>query len=107
MTIGCINFKVQALLLWPLIVRYLAQARELEKLSGDAKVIKIEQCESSQTAELLKVLGYRMRGGCGSEVVLETLNASKAFVTIDSGFPVADLEQALEAVAEPQSVPAR
>ncbi|HEY3740257.1 MAG TPA: hypothetical protein VGL53_10455, partial [Bryobacteraceae bacterium] len=78
-----------------LIFRYLAQARELEKLAGDAKVIKIEQCESTQTADLLKVLGYRMRGGCGSEVVLETLNASKAFLTIDSGFPVATLEQAL------------
>ena len=36
-----------------------------------------------------------MRGGCGSEVVLETVNASRAFLTIDSGFPLADLEQAL------------
>ena len=78
-----------------LVFKYLAQARELEKLSGADKVIKIEQCESTQTADLLKVLGYRMRGGCGAEVVLETLNASKAFITIDSGFPVANLEQAL------------
>lgn len=78
-----------------LITRYLGQARELEKLAGAEKVIKIAQCESSQTNELLKVLGYRMRGGCGSEVVLETLNASRAFLTIDSGFPVANLEQAL------------
>lgn len=80
-----------------LVFKYLAQARELEKLSGADKVIKVEQCESSQTADLLKVLGYRMRGGCGAEVVLETLNASKAFITIDSGFPVANLEQALRA----------
>src|SRR5713101_2683640 len=36
-----------------------------------------------------------MRGGCGSEVVLETVNASRAFLTIDSGFPLAELEQAL------------
>ncbi|HXN46272.1 MAG TPA: hypothetical protein VN893_06495, partial [Bryobacteraceae bacterium] len=36
-----------------------------------------------------------MRGGCGSDVVLETVNASRAFVTIDSGFPIAELEQAL------------
>ena len=36
-----------------------------------------------------------MRGGCGSEVVLETVNASRAFLTIDSGFPLADLEQSL------------
>jgi hypothetical protein len=78
-----------------LVVRYLAQARELEKLGGADKIIKIEQCESAQTGELLKILGYRMRGGCGAEVVLETVNASKAFLTIDSGFPLANLEQAL------------
>jgi urease accessory protein UreF len=78
-----------------LIFRYLSQARELEKLSGADKTIKIEQCESIQTGELLKVLGYRMRGGCGAEVVLETVNASRAFLTIDSGFPLAELEQAL------------
>ncbi len=36
-----------------------------------------------------------MRGGCGSDVVLETVNASRAFLTIDSGFPLSDLEEAL------------
>ena len=36
-----------------------------------------------------------MRGGCGSEVVLETVNATRAFLTIDSGFPLAQLEQSL------------
>ncbi len=78
-----------------LVVRYISQARELEKLTGADKQIKIETCESPQTAELLKVLGYRMRGGCGSDVVLETVNATRAFLTIDSGFPLADLEQSL------------
>ena len=78
-----------------LILRYLSQARELEKLAGADGAIKIETCESSQTAELLRVLGYRMRGGCGSEVVLETVNATRAFLTIDSGFPLAELEQSL------------
>ncbi len=78
-----------------LIIRYLSQARELDKLAGADHVIKIESCDSSQTGELLRVLGYRMRGGCGSEVVLETVNAMRAFLTIDSGFPLADLEQAL------------
>jgi hypothetical protein len=71
-----------------LVIRYLSQARELDKLAGADHVIKIESCDSSQTAELLRVLGYRMRGGCGSEVVLETLNATRAFLTIDSGFPL-------------------
>jgi hypothetical protein len=78
-----------------LTVRYLSQARELEKLAGADGMLKIETCDSSQTGELLRVLGYRMRGGCGSEVVLETLNASRAFLTIDSGFPLAELEQDL------------
>jgi hypothetical protein len=78
-----------------LVVRYLAQARELEKLADSSGAIKIETCDSSQAGELLRVLGYRMRGGCGSEVVLETLNASRAFLTIDSGFPLAELEQDL------------
>jgi len=78
-----------------LVVRYLSQARELEKLADSSGAIKIETCDSTQTGELLRVLGYRMRGGCGSEVVLETLNATRAFLTIDSGFPLAELEQDL------------
>ena len=78
-----------------LVVRYLSQARELEKLADSSGVIKVETCDSTQTGELLRVLGYRMRGGCGSEVVLETLNATRAFLTIDSGFPLAELEQDL------------
>jgi hypothetical protein len=78
-----------------LVIRYLSQARELEKLADSSGAIKIETCDSTQTGELLRVLGYRMRGGCGSEVVLETLNATRAFLTIDSGFPLAELEQNL------------
>jgi hypothetical protein len=78
-----------------LVVRYLSQARELEKLADSSGMIKIETCDSTQTGDLLRVLGYRMRGGCGSEVVLETLNATRAFLTIDSGFPLAELEQDL------------
>lgn len=78
-----------------LVVRYLSQARELERLGGDKKVIRIETCESSQTGDILRILGYRMRGGCGSEVILETVNATRAFLTIDSGFPLAELELAL------------
>ncbi len=78
-----------------LVVRYLSQARELEKLADSSGAIKVATCDSTQTGELLRILGYRMRGGCGSEVVLETLNASRAFLTIDSGFPLAELEQDL------------
>jgi hypothetical protein len=78
-----------------LVIRYLSQARELEKLAGNDKVIRIETCDSAVTGDLLRILGYRMRGGCGADVVLETLNASRAFLTLDSGFPLSDLEQAL------------
>jgi ABC-type branched-subunit amino acid transport system ATPase component len=56
--------------------------------------------ETAKTGELLKILGYRMRGACGSDVVLETVNASRAFLTIDSGFPIADLEQEAAAVPD-------
>jgi hypothetical protein len=78
-----------------LVIRYLSQARELEKLAGTSKTLRIDMCESPATADLLRVIGYRMRGGCGSDLVLETVNASRAFLTTDSGFPLADLEQAL------------
>ncbi|MGD0578700.1 MAG: hypothetical protein ABSC08_07210, partial [Bryobacteraceae bacterium] len=75
--------------------RYLSQARELDKFSGSGKVIRIATCDSEQTGELLKILGFRMRGGCGGDVVLETVNASRAFLAMDSGFPLAQFEQAL------------
>jgi hypothetical protein len=78
-----------------LVFRYLTQAKELEKLATKDRHIVIETCDSAQTGELLKVIGYRMRGACGGEVILETVNASRAFLTIDSGFPIADLEAAL------------
>ena len=78
-----------------LVHRYLAQARELQAMAGEDKTLRIDRCESPQVADLLRVLGYRMRGGCGSELVLETVNAGRAFLTTDSGFPVQKLEQAL------------
>lgn len=78
-----------------LTLRYLGQARELDHFAGPTHKIKIEACDSTQTGELIKILGFRMRGGCGSEVALETVNASRAFLSMDSGFPLAELEQAL------------
>jgi len=79
-----------------LVQRYLSQVRELDQLAGAEHVIKVPACESTQTNDLLRVLGYRMRGGCGSEVVLETVNAARAFLTTDSGFPLSDLERSLQ-----------
>jgi len=78
-----------------LLHRYLAQAHELEKLAGAQHMIEVPNCDSPNTGDLLRILGFRMRGGCGSEVVLETVNAGRAFLTTDSGFPVNRLEEAL------------
>jgi hypothetical protein len=78
-----------------LVHRYLSQARELERLAGDKQVIEVPACDAPNAGELLRILGFRMRGGCGSDVVLETVNERRAFITTDSGFPVNELEQAL------------
>ena len=71
-----------------LVHRYLSQAHELDKLAGDGKIIEVKTCDAANVADLLRILGFRMRGGCGSEVVLETVNAARAFLTTDSGFPI-------------------
>jgi hypothetical protein len=78
-----------------LVHRYLSQAHELEKLANEKRIIEVKSCDAPNVADLLRVLGFRMRGGCGSEVVLETVNAARAFLTTDSGFPVNQLEDAL------------
>lgn len=80
-----------------LIGRYLAEARELQTMAGSNRKIVIPNCDSEQTGELLKVLGYRMRGSCGGDIVLETVNPARAFLTVDSGFPLAALEADLRA----------
>ena len=68
-----------------LLVRYIGQARELQGMAKAAK--SSSRLRSEETGALLKVLGYRMRGSCGSDIVLETVNPTRAFLTVDSGFP--------------------
>lgn len=77
-----------------LLKQYLTQARELEVFAGADNTIDVPECESSETAQLLKTIGYRLRGECGPNAVLETVNPSRAFLAIDSAFPLADLELA-------------
>ncbi len=72
---------------------YLDQARELEAMAGPQGVIHIPDCD--HVKPLLLILGYRMREPCGPDAALETADANRAFLTIDSGFPLADLEDAL------------
>jgi len=79
-----------------LLVRYIGQARELQGMAKGGKIV-ISTCDSEETGALLKILGYRMRGSCGADIVLETVNPTRAFLTVDSGFPLTQLEQDLRA----------
>ncbi len=83
-----------------LLKQYLTQARELEQFAGPDEMLDVPACESAETAALLKILGYRLRGECGPEAVLETVNPSRAFLSIDSAFPLAELEDAYRRDAE-------
>ncbi len=76
-----------------LLMRYLQQARELVNLAGPERVIKVTNCEDAKP--LLAVLGYRLRHPCGAETTVQTAESERAFLTIDSGFPLSDLEEAL------------
>ncbi len=77
-----------------LLKRYVEQARQLDTLAGPDAVIRVSGCE--QADPLLSVLGYRLRRGCGKDASLETAEPEKAFLTIDSGFPLAELEATLQ-----------
>ncbi len=77
-----------------LLKRYVEQARQLVTLAGPEGTIRVSSCD--QAGPLLDVLGYRVREGCGKSVALETADPERAFLTIDSGFPLAELEQTLQ-----------
>jgi len=78
-----------------LLDRYVHQARDLEHLSDANGVIRIAGCNDA--ADLLRILGYRLQKECGQpNTSLVTANAERAFLTIDSGFPLTRLEQALQ-----------
>ena len=77
-----------------LIQRYLQQARELSMLAANG-TLRVNNCEDA--GPLIRVLGYRLRPNCGQKSFsLETDNPTRAFLTIDSGFPLVDLEEALQ-----------
>jgi hypothetical protein len=77
-----------------LLKRYVQQARQLVTLAGPEGTIRVSNCD--QAGPLLDILGYRVRQGCGKGAALETADPERAFVTIDSGFPLAELEQTLQ-----------
>src|SRR6267378_4925775 len=78
-----------------LLSRYVQQARELTTLAGADATLRVTNCEDARP--LLRVLGYRPRLDCGkSSTSLETADPERAFLTIDSGFPLPELEQTLQ-----------
>ncbi len=76
-----------------LLRRYLDQARELVVMAGPESTIRVANCNEAKP--LLAILGYRMRETCGSKASVETSDPDRAFLTIDSGFPLAELEETL------------
>jgi hypothetical protein len=78
-----------------LLRRYVQQARELAALAGKDGVIHVSNCDDAK--QLLGILGYRTRPDCGkSTTYVETADARRAFLTIDSGFPLPELEKTLQ-----------
>src|SRR5262249_50852012 len=77
-----------------LLQRYLRQARELVALAGADGVIRVSPCDEAKP--LIAVLGYRLRENCGPNSSLQTADPDRAFLTIDSGFPLAQLEETLQ-----------
>jgi hypothetical protein len=77
-----------------LLIRYVQQARELSALAGPDGVLRVSNCEEAKP--LLRVLGYRTRPDCGQHnIFLQTEDPQRAFLTVDSGFPLPQLEQSL------------
>lgn len=76
-----------------LLKRYLQQARELQSLAGNEQSLRVANCQEG--APLLRIIGYRLKQGCGPDSELEAAEPDRAFIANDSGFPIADLEQAL------------
>lgn len=78
-----------------LVDRYVHVARELQRLSDASGTIRVTGCDDA--ARLIQVLGYKFQRTCGQRnAYLMTANAERAFVAMDSGFPLTTLEQALQ-----------
>ena len=78
-----------------LLSRYVQLARELQSLAGSDGVIRVADC--GDAVRLIQILGYQFQRSCGlRDASLNTSNAERAFLTVDSGFPLTALEQALQ-----------
>lgn len=78
-----------------LLTRYVQLAREIHSFAGPDGTIRIADCD--RASRLLPVIGYKFKGSCGQKnASLVTANSERAFLTLDSGFPLTALEEALE-----------
>ncbi len=79
-----------------LLRRYVVQARELSALAANnGMVLRVSNCDEARP--LLSILGYRTRANCGQpDTTLLTEDPERAFLAIDSGFPLPELERTLE-----------
>lgn len=78
-----------------LLTRYVEFAREIRQLTDASSKIHISGCDD--VGPLLRVLGYQFQQQCGEkDAYLITANPERAFLTIDSGFPLTVLEEALQ-----------
>ena len=78
-----------------LLRRYVRQSKELSALVGQDGNIRINGCKDAEP--LLRILGYKTQGQCGqSAMALITADPERAFLTVDSAFPLLDLEAALQ-----------
>lgn len=78
-----------------LVDRYVHLARELRALTDAEGNIRVASCD--EATRLIQVLGYQFQKGCGpAGAVLTTADPERAFITIDSGFPITALEESLQ-----------
>ncbi len=78
-----------------LLTRYIVQAKELAALAAPEGMIRVSNCDDARP--LLLILGYRARPNCGEPgTSLQTADPERAFLTIDSGFPLPELEHTLQ-----------
>ena len=75
--------------------RYVHFARELQALAGADGAIRVSGC--ADAGKLIRILGYKFERGCSpKDASLMALDAERAFLTVDSGFPLTQLEEALQ-----------
>jgi hypothetical protein len=82
--------------------RYFVQANTLSSLAGSSQTLHFANCQDAR--QLLADLGYKLISGCSKSPSIEVDDAEKAFITVDSGFPLADLQEALQK-GQPFSMP--